>query len=174
MFQHILESKVYAVFSAHLNPLFVRLKRYYRYPKSVETIGLINFGILLQMVPLFYFDFHKKRRGEGLSEWAGVGGVGGGQLLCLCEKLIVFYIHTELPIFSNLTYTFCSERSGGLSNDTSSFNFHRMSEIPDTLYMVSSQHQTKDDGKNFKLFVVAGVGCTFHTKAACHAQRRKT
>lgn len=29
-----------------------------------------------------------------------------------------------------------NERSGGLSNDTSSFNFHRMSEIPDTLYMV--------------------------------------
>jgi len=29
-----------------------------------------------------------------------------------------------------------SERSGSLSSDTSSFNFHRISEIPDTLYMV--------------------------------------
>jgi len=32
-----------------------------------------------------------------------------------------------------------SERSGGLSGDTSSFNFHRMSEIPDTLYMVREE-----------------------------------
>ena len=30
-----------------------------------------------------------------------------------------------------------SERNGSLSSDTSSFNFHRISEIPDTLYMVS-------------------------------------
>ena len=29
-----------------------------------------------------------------------------------------------------------SETSGGVTGDTSSFNFHRMSEIPDTLYMV--------------------------------------
>ena len=29
-----------------------------------------------------------------------------------------------------------SESSGGVTGDTSSFNFHRMSEIPDTLYMV--------------------------------------
>merc|ERR1719427_1704229 len=29
-----------------------------------------------------------------------------------------------------------SERAGSISGDTSSFNFHRMSEIPDTLYMV--------------------------------------
>ena len=33
--------------------------------------------------------------------------------------------------------TLLSERSGGVTGDTSSFNFHRMSEIPDTLYMVS-------------------------------------
>ena len=32
--------------------------------------------------------------------------------------------------------TLLSERSGGVTGDTSSFNFHRMSEIPDTLYMV--------------------------------------
>jgi hypothetical protein len=74
----------------------------------------------------------------------GWGGGGGGvQLLCICEKLIVFYIHKGISLFSNLTFTLCSERSGGLSNDTSSFNFHRMSEIPDTLYMVSSLCQKR-------------------------------
>ena len=36
-----------------------------------------------------------------------------------------------------LHQTLLSERSGGVTGDTSSFNFHRMSEIPDTLYMVS-------------------------------------
>jgi hypothetical protein len=33
MFQQILESKVYAVFSDHLNPLNVRLERYHCYEK---------------------------------------------------------------------------------------------------------------------------------------------
>ena len=37
----------------------------------------------------------------------------------------------------NFHQTLLSERSGGVTGDTSSFNFHRMSEIPDTLYMVS-------------------------------------
>ena len=32
-----------------------------------------------------------------------------------------------------------SERAGSISGDTSSFNFHRMSEIPDTLYMVREE-----------------------------------
>ena len=32
--------------------------------------------------------------------------------------------------------TLLSENTGGATGDASSFNFHRMSEIPDTLYMV--------------------------------------
>ena len=36
-----------------------------------------------------------------------------------------------------------SESSGGVSGDTSSFNFHRMSEIPDTLYMVRDERDSR-------------------------------
>jgi hypothetical protein len=45
-----------------------------------------------------------------------------------------------------------------------------MSEIPDTLYMVSSPRQTKDDVLKFKLFVV-GIGRTF--QKACPSPYRK-
>ena len=40
--------------------------------------------------------------------------------------------------------TLLSENTGGVTGDASSFNFHRMSEIPDTLYMV--RDDTRDPG----------------------------
>ena len=39
-----------------------------------------------------------------------------------------------------------SERAGSISGDTSSFNFHRMSEIPDTLYMVREERGESREG----------------------------
>ena len=39
-----------------------------------------------------------------------------------------------------------SERAGSISGDTSSFNFHRMSEIPDTLYMVREERGEAREG----------------------------
>jgi len=45
-----------------------------------------------------------------------------------------------LPYYEECKALF-SERNGSLSSDTSSFNFHRISEIPDTLYMVRSAEE---------------------------------
>lgn len=41
-----------------------------------------------------------------------------------------------------------SERAGSISGDTSSFNFHRMSEIPDTLYMVREERVEGREGSD--------------------------
>ena len=38
-----------------------------------------------------------------------------------------------------MNFNMLSERAGSLSNESSSFNFHRISDIPDTLYMVRNQ-----------------------------------
>ena len=45
-----------------------------------------------------------------------------------------------------------SDNMGGVAGDSSSFNFHRMSEVPDTLYMV------RDTDPREMLGALAGPG----------------
>ena len=81
--------------------------------------------------------------------WAGVGLGQGRQETEAWDPRMLRPSHARPRLF--LPYyeackTLLSENTGGVTGDASSFNFHRMSEIPDTLYMVRDEREGVERG----------------------------